>query len=338
MNMNRMVLTAIAALAAFASSSAAQISPKARERIEAAYAEESLRVTMITNQSLAVRALFSTAAAGRWKAFTEGGFSSEQVRDFFCGAMRLRGPVDARGAIVGYYNPWWDAIIVCECFGEECASRHKLVFVRKVSDFRFLSGETFRGEAHAAKPACPTVFGNERGLAAAIAAATAETQRKFREFYAKAPEPLLAVHPFGDTRESVAEIRLRSAARLMMAANLAGSAERLREAWRIAELLKNGTSDALDGLFGGGAKVMSASFAKLPAIARADFQPYGYYAGKDGPGRTYVWINVTHPRLFAIGHLGFGDGKDAFGWFDLSKAEEIDVQFQKAVSAGKEVK
>ena len=53
------------------------------DKIEAAYAEGVLRETIITNGQLAVKALFSTDAAVKWRALTESNFSREQIRDFF---------------------------------------------------------------------------------------------------------------------------------------------------------------------------------------------------------------------------------------------------------------
>ena len=304
--------------------------------VEASFMESTLRETMMTNETLAVRALFTEDAAARWRAFAEANFSREQIRDFFVGAVQLRGPVDAKLSVSGFYNPWWDAILVAEHSGEKSAVRGENgtaedILVRRVSDFLFLSGESFRDEPHEEIPSTEPVLPGAHLIPMAVSDLTARTRRRFDAAYADGVA-LLAEHPEQDTKENIREIQVRSALRLKMAKNLIENGTHFKEAWQLAKVLKDGRKGTFDLLFSSAyAKMMSEKFVTLPQMVRTGFEPYGYYAADDGSGaRTYVFVNVRHPRLFAVAHLGLGLRKTVFEWFDLARADEIVDAFRKA--------
>ena len=299
--------------------------------IESSYAESVLRETMITNAPFAVGKLFTDDAAVKWNAFTEKHLSGEQVRDFFVGAVQLRGPVGEKASVGGFYNPWWDAILVVESSGDTVSLPGGEVNVRKVGDFRFLSGESFRGEAHADVPSVESVAPAVRRIPYAVADLAAKTRRRFEAMYAEGV-PLMADHPDSDDENNVMEFECRSAMRLKMAQNLNSDTARHKEAWQLAKLLKDGRKGTFDLVFSSDyAKMMSAKFVTLPKAAREGFEPYAYYSSKDGSNvRTYVFVNVRHPRLFALAHLGLGLHKTVFEWFDFARADEIFKAFKMA--------
>lgn len=305
------------------------------EKIETAYAEGVLRETIITNEHLAVKALFSTEAAVKWKALTESNFSSEQIRDFFVGAVQLRGPVTKKAAVGGFYNPWWDTIFITESYSENVNVSNKEVRVRKIGDFRFLSGESFRGEKHSEIPSVESVLANEQLLPMTVAKLTAKTRKRFNDIYGSGI-PLLADHIDSESVDNIKEIQVRSAMRLKMVQNLLVDASRYKESWQIAKVLRKSKKGTFDLLFSSDyAKMMSEKFTSLPMVLRSDFEPYAYYSSKDNSKiRMYVFVNVKYPRLFALAYLGLGYRKTVFEWFDVARADEI----LKAFKVAEEVK
>lgn len=299
--------------------------------VEASYTESVLRETMITNAPLAVKALFTDDAAAKWIAFVEKYLSSEQVRDFFVGAVQLRGPVSEKGSVGAFFNPWWDAVLVVESNGATVSLKNGEVMVRKVGDFRFLSGESFRCDAHAEIPSVETVAPASRRLPHAVALAASRTRAKFDALYADGV-PLLADHAESDAEDNVKEIQVRSAMRLKMAQSLIADAARYKEAWQLAKVLRDGRKGTFNLIFSSDyAKMMSEKFVALPKAARSGFEPYAYYPAKDGSNvRMYVFVNTKHPRLFALAHLGLGLHKTVFEWFDFARADEIVRAFQMA--------
>ena len=303
----------------------------ALDLVEASYAESVLRETMITNAPLAVKALFTDDAAAKWTGFVEKNLSSEQVRDFFVGAVQLRGPVSGNGSVGGFFNPWWDAVLVIESSGATVSLKDGEIMVRKVGDFRFLSGESFRCEPHAEIPSVETVAPASRRLPHAVALAASKTRAKFDSLYADGV-PLLADHSESDAEDNLKEIQTRSALRLKMAHDLIADAARHKEAWQLAKVLRDGRKGTFNLLFSSDyAKMMSEKFVSLPRAARSGFEPYAYYPAKDGSNvRMYVFVNTKHPRLFALAHLGLGLRKTVFEWFDFARADEIVKAFQMA--------
>ena len=299
--------------------------------IESSYAESVLRETMVTNAPLAVGKLFTDDASVKWNAFCEKHLSGVQLRDFFAGAVQLRGPTGGKNSIGGFYNPWWDAILVVESSGDTVSLQGGEVNVRKVGDFRFLSGESFRGEAHSDVPSAESVAPAVRRIPHAVADLAARTRRRFEALYADGV-PLMADHPDSGEERNVMEFECRSAMRLKMAQDLNSDPARYREAWQLAKLLRDGRKGTFDLVFSSDyAKMMSSRFVTLPKTARDGFEPYAYYSSGDGSNvRTYVFVNMRHPRLFALAHLGLGPRKTVFEWFDFARSDEIVEAFNKA--------
>ena len=305
----------------------------AQDLLEAAYTEYHFRQTMMTNSELSVNAFFTVDAANKWRSLKDANFSNEQTRDFFVGAVQLRGPVSNKGSIAGFYNPWWDAILVTENYGEPVEMEGQPVTIRKVTDFVFLSGEQFRGEPSPEVPSAEAVLSKDHLLPMTVAVLSSKTRKKFDEMYGTlSGVPLLAEHPESSSETNIRQIQTRSALRLKMASDFIHCAKAHKEAWEIAKVLRDSKRGTFNLLFSSDyAKVMSSFFVKLPKTARTGFEPYCYYPASDGSNvRLYVFVNVNHPRLFALTYLGTGWGNTVFEWFDLARADEIVKAFKKA--------
>ena len=305
----------------------------ARDLLETAYTEYYFRQTMITNMELSVKVFFKPDSANKWRALKEANFSDEQIRDFFVGTVQLRGPVSDRGAIAGFYNPWWDAILVTENYGEPVVVDGQPVNIRRVTDFVFLSGEQFRGEPSPEVPSVEAVFSKDHLLPMTVATLVSKTRRKFDESYgALTGVPLLVEHPASTSEVNLRQIQTRSALRLKMVSEFIHTTKAYKEAWEIAKVLRDSRKGTFDLLFSSDyAKMMSSFFVKLPKTARMGFEPYCYYPSSDGSNvRLYVFVNVNHPCLFALTYLGTGWKKTVFEWFDFTRADEIVNAFKMA--------
>ena len=311
-----------------------QIAEKsALDLLETAYTEYHFRRAMTTNSEFAVKAFFTEGAANKWRMLKEPNFSDEQIRDFFVAAVQLRGPVSEKGAVAGFYNPWWDAIFVAENYGEPVAVDGQPVNVRKVTDFVFLSGEQFRGEVPSEIPSAEAVLSKKHLLPMTLALFTSKTRAKFDSLYGgMSGVPLLAEHPESRTSENIRQIQARSALRLKMASDFIRNGKAHKEAWQLAKIMADGKKPVFDLLFSSDhAKLMSSYFVKLPPSVRTGFEPYAWYPAADGSNvRIYAYVNVKHPRLFALMYLGLGHKKTVFQWFDFARADEIAGVFKMA--------
>ena len=305
----------------------------AQDLLEASYTEYHFRQTMITNSELSVNAFFTVDAANKWRSLKEANFSDGQIRDFFVGAVQLRGPVSEKGSIAGFYNPWWDAILIAENYGEPVELEGQPVTIRKVTDFVFLSGEQFRGEPSSEVPSAEAVLSKDHLLPMTVALLSSKTRKKFDEVYGSfSGVPLLAEHPESGSETNIRQIQTRSALRLKMASDFMHCAKAHKEAWEIAKVLRDSKKGTFNLLFSSDyAKMMSSFFVKLPKTVRTGFEPYCYYPASDGSNvRLYVVVNVNRPRLFALTYLGTGWGNTVFEWFDFARADEIVKAFKMA--------
>lgn len=305
--------------------------------VDAAITEGELISQAAINPADAVKALFLDSAEKKWLSITGDVFSQEQLRDFFCGAFILRGPVNKDGSIAGMYNPWWDTILITESYQTEVSVDGKTDKIRKVGDFVFMSGATFRGDkgtdtAIAEKLASPG--GSPSKLALEL---TDRTRKKFDAMYGKMKTPLLLDHPGANSESSKKQIVACAAVRLKMTQLLLKDKVRFEDAWSVAKVLRTGNRDTFDLLFPSEfGTMMSRTFCRLPEVVRADFEPYGYYPDKEGgKARIYIFINTEFPRLFAVASLGLGIDKNTFEWYDFYRSDELVQAFELA---GKEEK
>ena len=298
--------------------------------MDASYTDSKIRETGMDNQDLLVSKLFSDGAAKKWKGLLEQNFSKEQIRDFFVGAVLMRGPVTERGGIAAFYNPFWDTILITESFSVKVNVDGKTENIRKVNDFRFLSGAIFRGDSEEASRTVVTdITRPPAGVAYAVCSLFARTQKHFNSLYADLKYPLLMNDEDDRSEENIKQIQACSALRLKMVVSLAEDKENYKEAWQLVSTLKKGNIVIFNLLFSSEyAKLMSEYFVKMPMEIRQDFEPYAYYPDKSNSKICcYVYVNIRFPRLFAVMILGNGYGNTSFEWFDFAYSDEIDTAF-----------
>ena len=297
---------------------------------DASYTDSMIRETGIDNQELMVAKLFSDGAAKKWKSLTEQNFSKEQIRDFFLGAVLFRGTVSERGGVAAFYNPFWDTILITESFDVNVNIKGKTESIRKINDFRFLSGAVFRGDSEdTARKVVADIAKPPLNVAYTICGLFSRTQKHFNSLYANLKYPLLMNDENDRSENNLRQIQACSALRLKMATTFADTKENYKEAWQLVSTLMKGKLPMFHLLFSSEyAKLMAEYFVKMPMEIRQDFEPYAYYPDKMNPKvRCYVYVNTKFPRLFAVMVLGTGYGNTSFEWFDFAYSDEIEAAF-----------
>lgn len=291
---------------------------------DASLSESFLRTAMMTNQTVALRGFFTSGAERKWIQWTNEKFSQDQIRDFFFGAIQFRGPVEGKGAVGAYYNPWWDAILITESVKSTVAAGNATDEVYKVTDFVFLSGERFREEKTTALPSLEAISAIA-GLPVKTACRfVVKTMAKFDEIYAEDAPALLDDHKSMFDEGNINELVGRSAVRLKLASDFIKNKKAYREGWELCVLMRKNKTGLYNLIFPSDmGKLMTAGFKQLPERVRHGFEPYSFFQVKDKDIRVHLLVNKEFPRLFALAYLGRDCGKATFLWFDLYRAKEI---------------
>ena len=276
--------------------------------------EDAFRTMAARDPQMAVNGFFDNLAKLRWENFTRD-FSREQLRDFFLGALIFRGAFSEAGGVTGYYNPWWDAILLTYSRG--------LPDIPRVREFDFLCGELFRGEAVPEKPEYGSVLPEREPLTVSVMALQEKTRRHFEKLFSGgAAATRLERNPGGRLAANLRTIQARSALRLKMYSMLLHDQARYREAWEMAGFLQNGDGRNFFPVFTTSEnRPLIEAFLKLDPLLRQGFVPYGYIPSSEG--RLYLFVNGEVPRLFATMSLGGGWRRTIFEWYDLDRAEDF---------------
>ena len=312
---------------------AAESSEKSEREMEyeinATLTEGELLERGATEPEVAVEALFEEDAKKKWKRFTED-FSLEQIRDFFCGAVILRGPVNQNSSLAGIYNVWWDAMLITESYEKTVDAGGESGKVRKVGDFAFVSGAVFRGENGTETDVAKKLASPGGSPSKIVLDLMSRTQKQFDALYGKRKTTILLDHSKNQDL-SKKQIVACAGLRLKMTQLLLNDKVRYDDAWSMAKILRTGTRDTFDLVFPSEfGRMMSRTFCRLPKNIRADFEPYGFYPDKNGgKARIYVFINTKFPRLFAVASLGLGD-ESTLEWYDFYRSEELVKVFDMA--------
>ena len=285
---------------------------------------------------------FSTEGAARWRLEIESEprLDELQLADFFMAAQVLVGGFDESGAVIGFYNPWWDALLVVETSGGSFrpgpGRQSKIPAVKR---FRWVSGETFRGEAAGPTPSVSTVVpvGGEP-LSAALWRARNGTVAAFDALYppergteARRFVPSAFPDPSSSAMESEwNRIEARSAVRLRTLTLLADAPVQQARAGKIRDLLRTASRRMLRAHFRSPVhEFFVSSFASLPAELRSGFELYGYVPAETGT--LFVFVNAELPRIYATVSFPPGDGNSepdpdevVFEWYDFDKAPELE--------------
>lgn len=308
---------------------------------------------------------FEESAANRWRdevvsAYSDdvgGGFSAEQISDFFVASEVFLGPYNENGAVVAYYNPWWDAILLTHTTvrggiprSEDAGSAN----APKITEFEWLSGETFRGETppqDLAKTRVRTVVPEEDPISVEIWRRQKATLACFNKIYGDDPgaDQDLRLISLGldsfDARARKTEldrIQVRAGLRLKLLSLQMKNEEAVGVAKRVTDLLRSSSVVMLKRHFTSPIhEFFCETFARLNRRAfRQGFVPYGYVPTSEGA--LYIFVNAQLPRLYATVSMpkGLVDGETdkpaIFEWYDLEQAtEHLDAwEEDKAAKAG----
>ncbi len=274
---------------------------------------EAFRKLAAESPEKAIEGFFTDRAKLRWENLTKD-FSREQLRDFFLGALIFQGGFSADSAVTGYYNPWWDAILLTESSG--------LPAIPKISRFYFLAGEMFRKEKIADIPDYSGVFSLDNPLAINVSRLQQKTLAAFNKLYSSMEQTTLPAHKNSHSEENLKAIQFRSALRLQQVADLIGNRAHYDEAWLLAQMLQTGVKRDFKQIFTVDAnQAIIQNFLAQDSTLRTGFVPYGYISSKNG--RMYIFVNWEVPRLFATASLGGGWRKTIFEWYDLGRADQL---------------
>ena len=101
-------------------------------------------------------ALFSSGAQSSWNRYVTAELNPLQQADFFLGAQTWMGPFDQSGAVIGFFNPWWNALLVVRSKGGDLQLSEKgEATPPEVERFAWISGETIRHRQSGTEPVQP---------------------------------------------------------------------------------------------------------------------------------------------------------------------------------------
>lgn len=279
---------------------------------------------------------FTESVYGEWKEKTREELDETQLADFFNAAQVLVGSFGEGGAVLAFWNPFWDALLFVETGGKLSLpeGRFEESEIPLVERFAWTSGESFRGEpADAGLPRTGTVVpGPDEPLSVALWRVQRETVSRFDRLYpAKSALRTVLFRTGVESPGSEADwsrIRARSALRLRMAPMLASNRVDFAVASRCTGLLRTGALWRLRDHFRDPAHdFFCAQLAELPSQLRSEFELYGYVPTPDGT--LYYFVEIGVPRLFATvtvpkDRLDRAGGPEvSMEWYDLDRAGEL---------------
>jgi len=285
----------------------------------------------------ALEPFFTVSAYGDWKEKTREELDGTQLADFFNAAQVLVGAFGAQGAVLAFWNPFWDALLFVETRGGSLPLPGGSVpepEVPRVERFAWASGESFRGESpDEGFPRTGTVVPTaEEPLSVALWRVQKETVAAFDFLYPADPASKTVrfrtgvASPGSETDWS--RIRARSALRLRMAPMLASNRVDFAVASRCTGLLRSGALWRLrDHFRDPDHDFFCSQLSELPPELRSEFELYGYVPTP--AGTLYYFVETGVPRLFATvtvpaGRLDRADGSEvSMEWYDLDRAGEL---------------
>lgn len=268
----------------------------------------------------AVAAFFDESAATKWRTRVCAEFQSLALCDFFRGGILISGPEADRSAIVGIYNPWWDAILLLKGGLDDKKGYH-------AREFHLLSGETFRDERTEELRAV-TVIPEARPLSLELWTVTAGTKRRFEALFPSGGRvswgQLSSVLLSMDAEREFRRLAYRSGLRLQQMLAIAKNAKGLAVGRHVAKMAREGSLFQLYTYFREpNSRKLLSSFVKVPEMFRRDFSLYGYVPTQEGT--LYVVVNRKFPRFYVTATVPADVPKTpaSFEWFDLARAEEM---------------
>lgn len=299
----------------------------------------SFRESAVSNAAGAVEYYFSPAAKDRWQTRVASEIEPPCLADFFRGTIELTGPQGTGGGVVGLYNPWWDALLLLRYTPADDGAKASPI---PVSDWRLVSGETFRGEKAHDNPrdiSVTTVVPKDEPLSVALWRVCSGTRKAFGELFpsdgpvswGKASSMLLKL----DAKREMERIQARSAMRLHCMKRHLEDRQSLKVGAYAGQVLRLADAAHLKWHFQDGrTAAMVETFGKLPADLRKGLTQYCYVPDKNGA--LYLFINEKAPRFYAtVSADATPTAKTtSLEWYDLAQCDEL----LNAWNGGKAVK
>lgn len=295
-------------------------------------------------------ALFSSGAQSSWNRYVTAELNPLQQADFFLGAQTWMGPFDQSGAVIGFFNPWWNALLVVRSKGGDLQLSEKgEATPPEVERFAWISGETIRHRQSGTEPVQPaqdTVIPAELPLSVALWRAQRDALAYFESRCEKtAPDNpsrfSFKAFPDIESPEMAKEwerIQVRSALRLKQLELLSKNELGQALAVRSRDLLRSASRPRLRAHFSDPVHSFFVdTFSKLPAEGetnlRKGFEIYGYVPAE--AGTLVVLVNAEVPRLYAT--VSFPRGREEkpeagdviFEWYDFSDTGEFLKAWEK---------
>lgn len=289
---------------------------------------DAFRTQALTNSTLAFSRLGTEACAKKWTAeiVSKTGENREMVfSDFFAGATVLMGALTKERSVVGFYNPWTDALLLG-------ALRMQGEGQPALDDFLFVTGESFRGAPLLKGEALLALYKPERPLMIELATRYAKTSKMFEKCYPLHGEaPLLApdlkacMHP---PELEWAYILARQAYRMTMFAALTQKESRPLYL-QLGNLLRglDGDMKTLGSVVSEQQRPAALDAVKqLPLALRKHLAPHYVVQAKDGA--VLCLVNPEFPRWVVIANY-----KGAITAESKASIEAFDLETSKGLLA-----
>lgn len=327
-----LVLALLTALAAPAPAAGEAPEPKVSKE----FAKNAMTMTALANTfrlsasadvDAAVAQWGSPAFKQKWKKEVEPFFGKAEnieLHDFFSSAVIWIGRATGKKAVIGFYNPWMDGLLLVVLD----ASAKAPAF----TDFRVISGETWGGRSDAPPERALALYAGGEILTVALAQLYSEADLLFRKRYPIKGETVLLPEEVakivGTTGEELTPIKARMLFRMQMYRDYLHEKNRkfLMATGGLMKGLKAGDKAKLmAGLSGQQSKIMVDAAAALPAYIRKGLAPNFFGTGKGGA--IVALVNPTAPRWVVVATvLGKNSEREtdvAFEMFDLNTSTEI---------------
>lgn len=246
----------------------------------------------------------------RWKKEVLAGYfeadDRNELRDFFSGAVTLVGPVSTGKVLAGFYNPWPDAVFLCIMADADNKP--------KVTDFAFISGETWRSETIQSPDDMFGWFKKTDPVLLAVSKVYSRTIEVFNERYPHTGALVLVTDDLKDRMgpqgEELAPIKVRTLSRMAMIRDMFSEENRpaltvMRNVlWLIAHKDVEAASDYLADDQDPG---MVQAVYDLPDFLRESLAPI-FYLEKDGRGVAAL-VSARMPRWCIQLDFDIGEGE-----------------------------
>lgn len=288
------------------------------------------RTTGMDKPDRAVEMYLSPAAQTKWRIMVARTLEASLMADFYTGAVPMHGPQSSVEGISALYNPWWDAVLVLRVNPIE-ADASALAHV-SISEFHFLSGESFRGEVEEKNledVRYRTVVPDADPLSVEVWRVMSSTRKRFEEVF-----PIDGAVTYGalgttlamlDGSREMKRISVRGGLRLKFALMLLKDRSALGKSAVLANLVRTAGHYQLFTYFQDkDCFDMLRTLSEMPEVFRKDFIPYGYVPTE--AGTQYLFVNRKVSRLYVTAAVPAGVGKDkpaSLEWFDLAQADEL---------------